>query len=128
VFRRIRSFLLLEIEGTKEDEAMLIRGAVVDRTMTLELGGEIDHHQVKRLMGEVDSRIDLHLPRQLVLDLSQVSFMDSSGVALLLRAWRRMGELNGTVQVVEVPKQPLRVLRAAGIHKIMSLSGKEEEA
>jgi stage II sporulation protein AA (anti-sigma F factor antagonist) len=123
----MRSFFTWKIDMTKEEEAMLIRGAVVDRTMTLELGGEIDHHQVKRLMGEVDSRIDLHLPKQLVLDLSQVSFMDSSGVALLLRAWRKMGELNGTVRVVEVPPQPLRVLRAAGIHKIINLSGKEEE-
>lgn len=100
---------------------MSISGEVVDRNMTLQIGGEIDHHQVKKLMREIDSRIDLHLPRNLVLDLSGVTFMDSSGIALLLRAWKRMRELEGTTTVVHVPQQPLRVLRAAGMDRMMEI-------
>ena len=39
--------------------------------------------------------------------------MDSSGIAVLLRLWQRMGELDGTIQVTGLPEQPARVLRAA---------------
>ncbi len=100
---------------------MSISGEVVDRNMTLQIGGEIDHHQVKKLMQEIDSRIDLHMPRNLVLDLNGVTFMDSSGIALLLRAWKRMRELEGTTVIVHVPEQAFRVLRAAGIDCMMEI-------
>ncbi len=100
---------------------MSISGEVVDRNMILQIGGEIDHHQVKKLMQEIDSRIDLHMPRNLVLDLNGVTFMDSSGIALLLRAWKRMQELEGTTAVVHVPQQALRVLQAAGIDSMMEM-------
>ena len=40
--------------------------------------------------------------------------MDSSGIAVLLRLWQRMGELDGTIQVTGLPEQPARVLRLPG--------------
>ena len=53
------------------------------------------------------------------LDLEGVTFMDSSGIAVLLRAYRRLGELGGAVKVVHVPAQAGKVLRAAGLDKLM---------
>ena len=47
--------------------------------------------------------------------------MDSSGIAVLLRAGRRMKELDGSLRVVHVPQQAARVLRAAGLDKLMEL-------
>ena len=64
-------------------------------------------------------QIDLELPRSLTLDLEGVTFMDSSGIAVLLRAYRRLGELGGAVKVVHVPAQAGKVLRAAGLDKLM---------
>jgi stage II sporulation protein AA (anti-sigma F factor antagonist) len=90
-----------------------------DRNLTAKLSGEVDHHGAKAMMEELERQIDLNLPRHLVLDLSGVTFMDSSGIAVLLRAWRRVGELSGSVSVVRVPEQAARVLRAAGIDRLM---------
>ena len=59
------------------------------------------------------------MPSMLILDMSGVSFMDSSGIAVLLRAYRRLGELGGTVKVVNIPAQAGKVLRAAGVDRIM---------
>ena len=50
------------------------------------LSGEIDHHGAKSLMRELEDTVAQRLPTRLTLDLSGVTFMDSSGVALLLRA------------------------------------------
>ena len=91
-----------------------------DRTLRAAVSGEVDHHGARDMMAELYCQIDQALPRELTLDLGGVSFMDSSGIALLLGARRRLGELGGALRVVNVPPQAARVLRAAGIDKIIS--------
>ena len=90
-----------------------------DRTLTARLAGEIDHHAAKEIMAELAEQIDAALPEHLVLELSGVTFMDSSGIAVLLNAWRRMGQLKGTVEVRQVPEQAQRVLQAAGLERLL---------
>lgn len=90
-----------------------------DRTLTARLTGEIDHHAAKEIMAELAEQIDAALPEHLVLELSGVTFMDSSGIAVLLSAWRRMGQLKGTVEVRQVPEQAQRVLQAAGLERLL---------
>ena len=53
------------------------------------------------------------------LDLGGVSFMDSSGIAVVLRTWRRMSQLGGVMTVRNVPPQAAKVLKAAGIDKLI---------
>lgn len=89
------------------------------RTLTARLAGEIDHHAAKVIMAELAEQIDAALPEQLLMDLSQVTFMDSSGIAVLLNAWRRMNQLNGCVQVDQTPPQAKKVLMAAGLDRLM---------
>lgn len=101
---------------------MPITYAVHNRVLTASLTGEIDHHSARGLMAELDRAIDELLPRQLILDLSGVSFMDSSGIAVLLRTWRRLEELDGTLEVVKAPPQCARVLRAAGVERMIPMT------
>lgn len=90
-----------------------------ERDMTVMLSGELDHHGAKQIMAHLDSRIDLELPRQLTVDLGGITFTDSSGIAVLLRAQRRMLQLDGTMTVINVPIQAQRVFRAAGLYRII---------
>lgn len=92
-----------------------------DRVMTLRLSGEIDHHRAKELMEGMDRYINTYLPRDLTVDLSGVTFMDSSGIAVLLRAYRRMRELEGALRVSGTPVQAGRVLQAAGLQRMMTI-------
>lgn len=92
------------------------------RELTACISGEVDHHGAREIMGELDREIDTALPRRLALDLSGVTFMDSSGIAVLLRARRRMGELDGVLTVENIPAQARRVLEAAGIGRIVELA------
>lgn len=91
----------------------------VGRDMTATVSGEVDHHGAKEIMQSLDHNLTCAMPHSLTLDLSGVTFMDSSGIAVLLRTWRRMGELQGRMQVVGVPPQPARVLKAAGIDRLI---------
>ena len=91
------------------------------RTMTALVSGEIDHHGAREIMTALDREIDAALPNLLELDLSGVTFMDSSGIAVLLRARRRLNELDGKVVVHSIPTQPRKVLDAAGVGRIITL-------
>ncbi len=92
-----------------------------NREMTARIAGEIDHHGARSVMLGLDEAIGEKMPRQLTLDLSGVTFMDSSGIAVLIRAKRRMDELGGSVRAVSIPAQPRRVLDAAGLGRLISL-------
>ena len=90
-----------------------------DRLITDQNTGEVDHHSAKSMMEELDRQMELVMPRRLTVDLSGVTFMDSSGIAVLLRAWKRVGELSGEMSVTGVPDQPGKVLRAAGVDRLI---------
>ena len=92
-----------------------------DRNLLLELSGELDHHGAKNALRELELAVDAALPRILVLDLAGVTFMDSSGIALILRAQQRMQLLDGSVLVRNVPSQARRVLDAAGIGRLVTI-------
>ena len=90
-----------------------------DRELCISLAGEVDHHRARGLMEDIDREVGIRLPRHLVLDLGGVTFMDSSGIAVLLRAYKRTAELGGTVVVRYVPEQAGKVLRAAGLERLL---------
>lgn len=90
------------------------------RSITAVVSGELDHHGAKQVMEELDRSIDLGMPVQLTLDLSGLTFTDSSGIAVLLRAWKRMGQIRGHMRVINTPQQAEKVFRAAGLQRIIA--------
>ena len=64
-----------------------------DKHLTVALRGEIDHHSAKDIMRVLGNKIDLYLPRVCVLDFREVTFMDSSGIAIVISCVRRMRQL-----------------------------------
>ena len=100
---------------------MEINAKSVDRNLLLELSGEIDHHSARNAMREMELAVDAALPKKLVLDMTGVTFMDSSGIALILRAQQRMRLLDGSLLVCHVPEQAKRVLDAAGIGRLVTM-------
>ena len=100
---------------------MEIKARSTDRNLLLEFSGELDHHGAQGAIRELEQEIDAALPKKLVLDFSGITFMDSSGIAVILRAQRRMQNLNGSVLICHVPEQAKRVLDAAGISRIVTI-------
>lgn len=101
---------------------MKVTAAEKDGQLTLFLSGELDHHAAKKAMAEIERNIDIALPRDLILDMAGLAFMDSSGIAVVLKTYRRMNEIGGRMWVENVPKQPMRVLDASGIERIIKIT------
>ncbi len=90
--------------------------------LTFHIAGELDHHGAGALMGRIEERIEALTPRDCVLDMRELTFMDSSGIAVIMRAYRRMNALGGRLFVENVQSQPLRVLDASGIDRMVNIS------
>lgn len=92
-----------------------------ERTYTMELYGELDHHSARDAMQQMELAFDSVMPKRLVLDFKGVTFMDSSGIALAVRAQRRMAKLGGSAVLCRVPMQARKVFDAAGITRIVPI-------
>ena len=90
--------------------------------LTFFLSGELDQHAVGDAARTMELKIEAELPRDCVIDMSGITFMDSSGIALVLKTYRRMMELEGRLWVENVPAQPMRVLDASGIERLVHIT------
>lgn len=84
-------------------------------TLAAYLTGEIDHHSAQTLRREIDAQIDARLPELLTLDFSGVTFLDSSGVGLILGRSRRITGLGGKLSVQNVSPAVKKMLDIARI-------------
>ena len=89
--------------------------------LTIALTGEIDHHCAKAYIQVIAAKIETYMPEICVLDFREVGFMDSSGIAIVISAIRHMREIGGKVLLRDVPAQPMKVLLASGIDKIVQI-------
>ena len=87
-------------------------------TLAAYLTGEIDHHAAQALRREIDAQIDARMPALLTMDFSGVTFMDSSGVGLILGRGRQMSGLGGRLVVQNAPDTVRRMLDLAHIHYV----------
>lgn len=89
--------------------------------LTIVLTGEIDHHSAKAYMDAIASKIEVYGPNECVLDFSAVSFMDSSGIAVVINALRCMTRISGSLFVSSLQQQPMRVFHTSGIDKLVKV-------
>lgn len=101
---------------------MDIRTTYLSGRLTLYLTGELDHHEARCVIRTIDELMDEYLPRDCVLDLNGLSFMDSSGIAVIIKLNQRMKSLGGRMWVENPAKQPLRVIDASGIDRLVPVA------
>ena len=97
---------------------MKIASEYSDGLLTVFLAGELDHHGAKTAVDGIADSIDRYLPRDLVLDLTQLGFMDSSGIAVIVRSYKKMRSAGGRMYI--------KVLDASGIDRMIPIAAKRE--
>ena len=105
---------------------MNLKTAYSGGRLTIYLSGELDHHEARSAIHAIEELLDEYLPRDCVLDMSALSFMDSSGIALILKIHRRMQQCGGRAWVENADNQPMRVIDASGIDRIVKVSMAKE--
>lgn len=96
-------------------------------SLTARISGEIDHHSARWLRMDIDTALNDNHPEHLILDFSGVTFMDSSGVGLVMGRYKNMKELGGTVELVKMPPYIEKVMTLAGMDKLVKMSERREQ-
>ena len=98
-----------------------------DKQLTLKITEEIDEHTTEKLRRKIDNEITRFLPRKVIFDFGNVSFMDSAGIGMLLGRYKVIKMLGGQLELVNVNKQIERIFEISGILKIIPLVKNNEE-
>lgn len=104
---------------------MNIRQNTDGAVMTLSLEGELDHHGALETAGELKRLVETALPPKVRLDMAAVPFMDSSGIAVVMGTYKSASGIGSKFEVTGLSPQPMKVLKAAGIDKMLALFGRE---
>ena len=87
--------------------------------MTVYLNGEIDHHTARPAREKIDSEISKAEPKVLVLDFSDVTFMDSSGVGLVMGRYKYSAAKNCRTQVRGLNERDKKIMLLSGLSKLV---------
>lgn len=101
---------------------MKVKTETKGQMLVVSLDGDLDHHGAKDAMREIDYAVEAHLPRTVQLNFSSVGFMDSSGIAVVLRAQKRAAAFGGTTVICGASQQVKKVFEAAGIQRYISIT------
>jgi stage II sporulation protein AA (anti-sigma F factor antagonist) len=87
--------------------------------LVIHMSGELDHHGARPAMRTIDDLIDEYLPRDTVLDMSNLTFMDSSGIGVIMGRYKNIQRLNGSAAIIRPNTQIDRIIEMSGMYKIM---------
>ena len=89
------------------------------------LDGEIDHHTASLIRMGIDDAILKKRPELLILDFGGVTFMDSSGIGLVMGRYKLMKTIGGKITVQNLSPSAYRVMKLAGLERLGEIRQKE---
>ncbi|MBC8570214.1 anti-sigma factor antagonist [Zongyangia hominis] len=103
----------------------MLRIETAQELMMVFLIGEIDHHSAKAMREEIDTVAERVRPGTLILDFSDVSFMDSSGIGLVMGRVRLMKSFGGEVKIQGAKGNIRKVMQIAGLHRVARMDDEQ---
>ena len=88
---------------------------------TAYISGELDHHSATAIRATIDNAVELNMPSLLVLDFTRVSFMDSSGIGLVMGRYRNLSRRGAKLHITGTSPQIYKVMRLSGIEKLATI-------
>ena len=92
-----------------------------DGVLRVAIVGEINHHSAVFVRQEIDEKIQELRPQNLVLDLADAPFIDSSGLGLIMGRYQLMQELGGTLTVANPSAEHKKIFKLAGLNKLVKI-------
>ena len=89
---------------------------------------EIDHHSAERLRGQVDAAFDKSSCRHIIFDFSGVTFMDSSGIGMIIGRYKNAEKRGGRLALAAMSDEMGRLFQISGLAKIITRTATVEEA
>ncbi|HOM01646.1 MAG TPA: anti-sigma F factor antagonist [Acetivibrio sp.] len=97
-------------------------------TLVATLNGELDHHTAEYIRQKLDAEMLKSTTQNMVLDFSKVTFMDSSGIGVVMGRYKNIQKLNGKMALAGVNDKIKRIFEMSGLMKLISAYDSIDEA
>lgn len=94
-----------------------------NKVLLLEITEEIDHHTTEKIRREADDEITRFMPRKVIFDFSNVTFMDSAGIGMVLGRYKMMKMIGGSLEMKNVNPSVKKIFDMSGVTKICPIVG-----
>lgn len=101
---------------------------VDNQTLIVKIQGELDHHTAEEIRYEMDTELDNNRIKNILFDFSELKFMDSSGIGVLMGRYKRISQRNGRAGVYNINPQVRRIFEISGLLRIFKEFKSKEEA
>lgn len=105
------------VDLTTQNDVLIIR-----------LEGELDHHTTEKLRNQVENKMTSEKIRHIILNVKGLSFMDSSGLGVILGRYKQVTQWGGKMIVCEISPSIYRLFQLSGLFKILEVTDSEEQA
>ncbi len=93
-----------------------------DKLLIFEITEEIDHHTSEKMRRKMDNEIERYMPKKIVFDFNQVTFMDSSGIGMLIGRYKAVRRLGGVAELINVAPSIKKIFEMCGLLKIIPIN------
>ncbi len=107
---------------------MQIKLKLSQRTLIVSLAGELDHHEAEPIRNIIERAITERDVKNLIFDFSELSFMDSSGIGMIIGRYKLIKSLGGTVCLVCNGGRMEKLVTMSGLTKLISVCKTVEQA
>lgn len=92
-----------------------------DKLLILKITEEIDHHTTQDIRRKADNEITRYIPRKVVFDFGNVTFMDSAGIGMLIGRYKIVKTFGGSLEMINVKPSIRKVFEMSGVLKIVPI-------
>lgn len=95
-----------------------------DKLLIFKITEEIDHHTTEKIRRKMDNEIERYMPKKIVFDFNQVTFMDSAGIGMLIGRYKMVRRIGGMAELTNVKPSIKKIFEMCGLLKIIPITNK----
>ena len=93
-----------------------------DKLLVFKITDEIDDCNVQKIRRKADYEIERYMPRKVVFDFDSVTFMDSSGIGLIIGRYKFTNMLGGKLEVANLTQSVKKIFEMSGLLKLIPIT------
>ena len=98
-----------------------------DKRLIFEIEEDIDECCVQKIRRRIDNEIQRYMPKEVIFDFSNVSFMDSAGIGLIIGRYKLINMIGGELKIANVNTQIKKIFEMSGLLRLIPVEQKNKK-
>ena len=99
-----------------------------DKLLLIKILDEIDEFNVQKIRGKIDYELERYMPKKVVFDFDNVTFMDSAGIGLIIGRYKLANMLGIEIEITNLTYSVKKIFEMSGILKLIPTINLKEKA